>query len=189
MFFTHISTEQASAVTDLLLGLGGIWGGVRILSWQSIPHPHKVFWGSSYILIATGAFIGAFIHGTTYGSMGGLLWIPLMLTIFVALGLFSIASLYEFYTYTPPLFLLLFTGILIVAGCMSVFFMEEFFQVFIIYELSFFCVLSILFLYLGTKHKNPGYLQIFLDKPIHTVNLHAYILPRPGSRHYVGVNA
>lgn len=92
MTFTHIPTEQTTAVTDAILAVIALTSVIYLLR-ISKKNPWKIYlWISLFILLTLASVIGSIVHGIKLSSgLQTLLWHPLYLSLGLLVGIFVIA--------------------------------------------------------------------------------------------------
>jgi hypothetical protein len=101
---TDIPTEQTTAATDVLLSILAFIISLRVFqSGKSIDLNKTRIWIWVFGLVTLASAIGAIAHGLKMSSLTNFeLWLPLKLSLGVAIGLFAAGALYDFRNFRLP---------------------------------------------------------------------------------------
>jgi hypothetical protein len=93
MPFHHSPFERITAITDVLMGLLAAYAVVHLAQFSGFK---SAVWAWTFGLLAFSSFLGAVAHGFEMTpKTNDHLWMPINLSLGLALGLFVVASLFD----------------------------------------------------------------------------------------------
>jgi hypothetical protein len=85
--------EQVTALTDLALGLFASYAMIKLMSLAGFK---SQIWMWAFALLAFASFLGVIAHGIAMSQKtNNMLWMPLNLSLGLALGLFVVAAVFD----------------------------------------------------------------------------------------------
>jgi hypothetical protein len=152
MEFIDIPTEQTTAVTDIILGIGALVLAIYIfqLGTKTDGTKRKI-WAGTFFLLSVASIIGAFAHGFQMSERANtILWHPLSLALAFTVALFAAGVVYDLKHYSLPKWVLpaflgtsvaFFLISLLIPGTFLIFILYE--AVALLFALTTYIILSI----------------------------------------------
>jgi hypothetical protein len=93
MLIHHSPFERITAFTDIFMGIFAVYASIYLAQFSGFK---AAVWAWTFGLLAFSSFLGAVAHGFEMNpKTNGRLWIPINLTLGLALGLFVVAALFD----------------------------------------------------------------------------------------------
>ncbi len=96
MQFVSNPTELTTAITDGCLAILSLVCAVDLFGLHKLNSWKVLLWCSALTLLAVGSVLGAVVHGLELTqSVDNLLWLPLYLSLGLAVALFAVSAIYD----------------------------------------------------------------------------------------------
>lgn len=183
MDFIDIPTEQTTAITDIILGIGALVLAIYIFKLGTKTDGTKGrIWAGAFLLLSVASIIGAFAHGLQMSErVNTILWHLLNLALGLTIALFAAGVVYDLKHYSLPKWVLpAFLGMGVVFFLITLL-IPGTFLIFILYEAVALLFALTTYIILSTKGAVKG---AFLMASGILVTIIAAALQATGSIHF-----